>query len=40
MPPQMTASARVRALTMSPDLVMPPSARSLTPFFLAAVLAT
>ncbi len=36
----MTASERVSALTMSPDLAMPPSARILTPFFLAAVEAT
>jgi hypothetical protein len=33
MPPQITACERVRALTMSPDLVMPPSARMET-FFL------
>jgi hypothetical protein len=35
-PPRMTASARVRALTMSPDLVMPPSAMRRTPCFRAA----
>ncbi len=34
-PPRMTASARVRALTMSPDLVMPPSAMRRTPFLAA-----
>ena len=36
MPPQMTAWASVSALTMSPDLVMPPSARMVTRFFCAA----
>ena len=36
MPPQITACASVSALTMSPDLVMPPSARMVTRFFWAA----
>ena len=35
MPPQITPWAMVSALTMSPDLVMPPSARMET-FFAAA----
>ena len=39
-PPQITASARVRAFTMSPDLVIPPSASSRTPRRFAAVEAT
>src|ERR1035438_538965 len=39
-PPHITASAMVRAFTMSPDFVMPPSARRRTPRLLAAVDAT
>ena len=39
-PPQMTPSARVSALTMSPDFVIPPSASSVTPRFFAACDAT
>ena len=30
-PPQITPSARVRALTISPDLLIPPSANKVTP---------
>jgi hypothetical protein len=35
-PPHSTASASVKAFTMSPDFVMPPSAISRTPRFFAA----
>ena len=35
-PPQITACDSVSAFTMSPDFVMPPSARMATFFFAAA----